>query len=706
MAVQPVIHATEVRPGSLILFDGRHCKLRGFERCTDGLVSVLDFGGELLRVPAADMFATVRLNGPPTEPDRLEMPDSSVWHALSAQERERLERRARHLLLAETGSERGLPELDRVEGILDPRYDPRTVSRHDRVTQLSKDLRAAGESSSSTATLYRQLDQFTRAGILGLIHGNRHIRLGAAGVEADVRDALQEFLDRQPSKAKVNLKVLAALAHTHLIECGFTPDFGARTLAGILGEMTRGKALHREAKSRDNRSDIVGRTYSPLPADRPGQSVLIDATATTMHPWFPHVGTAEAYILTAIDVYTRMVVALRVLAGPPNSRDVAMLLWDMGRPQVTRAGWPYEFQLIRGLPRLVAVTTRSSSIQSTRPKPVGTKLGVRPAFVVMDHGRENESLHVLSAAARNGVTLIYCPPGGPWAKGIVESVHRAIDQVQALFLESGYKGASVANHPKRAEKSARLTIGDLQDALWSYFLGVYNNTEHTGLRNSRNPAIRSTPQQTLEEYLLTVGEIAIPTDPWRVIDFLSSEPRSLQDYGINLNGLVYQSDDLMDIASLVQPGVAAKPHFLDVRYDRYDLSRVFVQHPITRAWLTVPVVIPGGSTAAPFSEALLQAAIRRTEAGARGLTPTERLRALSQIQLDFSRGIYADVREKREAAFEAARRDAHAHDLEDAPAEYRGLVAGRTQPPDDDPDAPEDIVDLTQYGYLSERTSE
>ena len=699
MALPMVTSSTEVRPGSLLLLDGRHCKFRGFERAESGLVAVLDLGGELTRIPVESFFERVTLSGTDAAPpDRIQFPPGSVWYALDPAERGRIEERGRLLLLVETGSTRGLPELDRVEGRLDPRYDPQSTTRRQRVANLSGDLRTSGEKSWSPANIYRQLKAFNEQGLLGLVHGSRRIPLGASGLDPDMREALQEFLNRQPVNARINHHTLAALAHAHLAECGFQPDFGASQLEAILSEMTRGLALHREAKSRDNRSDIVGRTFNSLPADRPGQSILIDATVTTMHPWFPHVGVAEAYILTAIDVYTRMVVALRVLAGPPNSRDVAMLLWDMGRPAVTRAGWPYEYQLIRGLPRFAAVTVDSRGCTATPPA-IGKKLGVRPAFVVMDHGRENESVHVISAAARNNITLVYCPPGSPWAKGIVESVHRAIDQVQALFLEAGYKGASVANHPKNAHRGAQLSVGDLHDALWSYFLGIYNKAEHGGLRDPRNPRLRSTPNQTLEEYLLTVGEVRLPTDPWRAIDFLSSEARLLQDYGVNLNGLVYQSDELMDLATFVQPGIASQGHLIEVRYDRYDLSRVFVQHPASLHWLTVPLRTPGGNTVAPFSEALLQAAIQRTEAGERGLSPTERLQALAALRLDHSRGIYANAREKRTAAFEAARRDAHAHDLEDAPPEYRALVAGGARQDGGDGD---ELIDLTPYGRREE----
>lgn len=688
-----------LRPGGLVDLDGVIHRMVRFERGPAGMEVVFTVANELVRLTLSEVYQRVRPTTMPQVrvPDRLELPTSWIWHALNEAERQRLERRARDLLELRSGSRRGLAELDRLEGLLDPRYDPTITTLGERVAHKSRELRARGEFPSSESQLYRQLSMFDQDGVLGLVHRNRRIPLGVAELPDDVREVLQEFVAEQPDRPRVDNTVLAALAQARLWDTGFEVSFTADEMARLLGELTRGQALHREAKSRRNRTRDVGRTYGSLTASRPGELVQIDATETTMHPWFPRVGRAKAYILSGIDVYTRMVVACRVVANAPSSRDVAMLLWDMGRPQVTRAGWPYQYQLVRGLPRFVTLTAGSSGLRVTRPAVIGTKLGIRPSFVVMDHGRENESLHLLSAAARNGINLIYCPPAAGWAKGIVESLHRVLDQVQSLFLGAGYKGASVANHPKDNAGEVCLTMGDLHDALWSAFLGVYNNTEHHGLTDPLNPALRATPNQILENYLTVVGEVPVPTDPWRVIDFLSSEPRRLEDYGINLHGLVYQSDELMDLRQFVQPGLGRPGHLMDVRYDRYDLSRVFVQHPVTRQWLSVPVGSGVGRTMAPFGEALLHEAITRDDR-ARGYTATQRLDALARLSMAWSRGVFADRRQQRQADFEASRREAWAKDLEDSPLEYRSLI-GRLDitTTDDDPEADEEYMDLSAY---------
>lgn len=689
-----------IQRGDVVRVDHSVARVVDFQRGPQGLSVVMDVNGELRSLDLRDFLESAEvLSTPAQRPDALALPTAWLWHSLEPNEREALNTRARDLLQVITGSRRGLPELDCVEGNLDPRYDPAQTTQLDRMRRMSEDLKARGSAPWSVSQLYRQAADFQRDGMLGLIHGNRRVPLGMPDLPDDVRVALESFLEEQPTRPRVEHGVLAALAQARLWEAGININFTADELETILGELTRGRALHREAKSRRNRTAVVGRSYGSLMASRPGEIVQVDATETTMHPWFPHVGRAKAYILTGIDVYTRMVVACRVVANVPCSRDVAMLLWDMGRPQITRAGWPFEYQLIRGLPRFVAIAGGPEGARIRPPDPLGGKLGCQPTFVVLDHGRENESLHLINAAVRNGINLIYCPPGAGWTKGIVESVHRVIDTVQSLFLDSGYKGASVANHPRQADGQECLTVGDLQDALWSFFLTTYNNTEHTGLRDPLNPALRPTPQQVLENYLTVMGSVALPTDPWRVVDFLSSEPRKLEDYGINLNGLVYQSDELMDLHSVVQPGIGRAGHLIDVRFDRYDLSRVFVQHPLTRQWLCVPLAGGAGRTVAPLGEALFQAAVASADAGRRGLTETQRVQALAELAMAWSRGVFEDRRQQRLAAFEATRRQSWAHDLEDATPQYRALVGGVHPVHFDEPDEEEeDVVDLTEFG--------
>lgn len=137
---------------------------------------------------------------------------------------------------------------------------------------MSEDLKARGSAPWSVSQLYRQAADFQRDGMLGLIHGNRRVPLGLPDLPDDVRVALESFLEEQPTRPRVEHGVLAALAQARLWEAGININFTADELETILGELTRGRALHREAKSRRNRTAVVGRSYGSLMASRPGRS--------------------------------------------------------------------------------------------------------------------------------------------------------------------------------------------------------------------------------------------------------------------------------------------------------------------------------------------------------------------------------------------------------------------------------------------------
>lgn len=201
-------------------------------------------------------------------------------------------------------------------------------------------------------------------------------------------------------------------------------------------------------------------TYGRRQVSRPGEIIQVDGTDTTIHVWDPRLGWAKATILSAIDVFTRCIVALRVVLGKPTSRDVAMLVCDMGRPVVTRSGWPYELVHHHGMPRLLSIVkdvigptasgTGGQGLELIGPKPT-----VWPSAIVMDHGKEFDSLHLMSVCARAGIDVVFCPPRQARAKGTVEALHNGYREIESLV--AGFKGSHVGNHPKGAEDRAFLT---------------------------------------------------------------------------------------------------------------------------------------------------------------------------------------------------------------------------------------------------------
>ena len=132
--------------------------------------------------------------------------------------------------------------------------------------------------------------------------------------------------------------------------------------------------MHHSAKTRRTEASRPVVVYGTQRVSRPGELVQVDATPTTVAILGPHGVLVPAVILSAIDIYTRFFVALRVCVNAVTSRDVCALIAQMGRPTVTRAGHPYELEYWHGIPKLVAINDHCQSVIIAADKSVKYEL--------------------------------------------------------------------------------------------------------------------------------------------------------------------------------------------------------------------------------------------------------------------------------------------------------------------------------------------
>lgn len=664
-----------VGPGRVIRVDGRISRFVRFTQDQGDLRAVVEFPDEsTLTMPFAEFCTHTTTITKPTTVDGLDVADMVEWNQLPEPARAHVIDLARDLLEIRTGSRRGTPELDRDAGVLNPAYDPQLTSQDDRVRLKAAERLSKGLRPSSRSGLLRRLRDFGTGDLTALVHKNRRPVTNATTLPPEAMVVLRDFLAGRQDEARVPDSVLASMARAELVTRGHDIQMGAATWARTVGEAARGLGLHRPARSQLNRRDTPGVAFGRLTVSRPGELIHIDATPSNTHCWFPTIGWARVTILTAIDVYDRDIVALRVVPGAVTSREVSLLLWDIGRPNITKAGWPFERVSWHGVPRLANIVAGPDAQVRINPaEQIGTKAARTPTTVVLDFGAENRSLHLMSAAARNGIGIIYCPPGAPHTKGIVEAWHNSLDAAQAAL--PGYKGANPLNHPRLAELGSVLTAGDLHDALWTWVLTVYRHRPHAGLFDPANPGLESSPADIYERYLTHGGAISFPTDPWRMLDFLSNKTLLLQDYGLNLHYRHYNSDALQDLRCTIQRGPGARAVKLTVFYDRSDISRVYLKHPVDQTWMMIPRTDPDRLTMPPCTEILHHAAVVQALRGdRRSLTASEVQLAEMKLYLEWSKGTFEDRKAQRMAALEATRAAMHAHDLESATDEYVSLA--------------------------------
>ena len=657
-----------------VLHDGaRTVMVRGFGRDGTGALTVeIEADGVLERIAFAELCRNTSTLVPlslapehePTSPDWIALPEEARRQALQA---------ARHLRQVLTGSPDGNPERARLVGVVDARYDPERVELRDRIRAKSEELRAAGVRGFSEASIYRKLAGFSENGLLFLIDDRASKRVDPlTAVDPAVVDVARQVIADRASSAQLSARKLNALVR-HAVEDAKL-QAPARELNSVVRELTRGHAMHRTARSRSTHTNRPVGLQGRLIATRPGEVVQIDATPSNVHAWFPDYGWGPATILTAIDVYTRQIVALRVVPGALTTRDSALLLWDACRAEVSAAGWPWKLRRWHGMPTLVCIDSDQTRlpIEPDDKRRIGSKTALLPSMVVIDHGSEFDAEHFQSVCARNGIDVLFSRPRTPTDKGVVESWHYTLDQ--ALRTVPGYKGANPMDHAAGVEGDAVLTCADLQDMLWAWILTVYHDTPHSGLRDQSQPAISVSPNMMFDRFVAVGGHIDVPRDPYCVIGFLSAEQRLVQDDGIHVHNRTYVSEDLLALRPRMQRGVGAPPRALTVYYDRWDLSRVFLKHPTEQRWVCVPMAVPGGAAVSPFSDALARHAMREHLRGTRPASTDELIAREQQLLANWNAGEYADRRDRRIAALEHERQTSYARDIADWSQEMRDLA--------------------------------
>lgn len=659
-------------PGTELTDGTRRFRITNFVRdAASGVQAVIDVDGSSERIAFSDLcLHSPRLAS--ASPTELLEPCDAEWRALPEDVRRRVIDLARHLTQIDTGSPDGNFERAVLLGRVDPRYDPRTTTLSERVRAKSIELTALGRRGASVRTLRRQIEGFRRHGHIALADGRwgkRRNPLDRADPEAV--GVLRELMVSRLPGAGISQRNLLNLARVQLRSAGHV-DFAAhRSLGAVVGELTRGLAFQRPSRSRDTHTNRPDGPYGRLIVTRPGEVVQIDATPSNVHCWFPDEGWMRATILTAIDCYTRQILALRVVPGAISARDSCLLLWDVTQPQVPRLGAPFELARWHGVPSRVVIDVDQTRLPNEPA--IGTKPSHLPSVVVIDHGAEFDSVAFQSACMRNEIDVIFARPGQATDKAIVESWHKTLDH--ALMVLPGYKGANPQNHPRDAERDAALTCADLHDMLWTWILTVYHERAHDGLRSRSNPAILMSPNMTFDLFIERGGYLEVPHDPFRRLAFLPCDTRLLQDHGIRVLNHVYNSAELIALRPLVQRGVGVKAIELTVYYDPWDMTRIYVRHPRDQSWVCVPLAHPTHQVIAPFSDIITRAAIESTIDGSRApLAGDELLHRELAVIAAWNAGNFAGTKQQRQHAAERARQQLLAGEVDNWPDELRSLA--------------------------------
>ncbi|MGO9154455.1 transposase [Mycobacterium sp.] len=468
--------------------------------------------------------------------ESTEYPPSVKWAAVSEQDRRDARDRAPHVREVLTGYRSGsaataLP------------HEP--LSCYKSTAPKMKRLAAkAKELGRGIRTIERWVSDYEAEGEVGLLSANAvRSALGSkkfALFEQTASDIMREYTDL--SKPTMDLVI-------HHAEARLNATYGKgavqlpspATAYRILERLELTQPLFRQSTKRIR--DIAARPdrpYGKLHPTRPGEYLLMDTTPLDVFAMDPDTLQWVGVELTvSMDWYSRCITGVG-LTPTTKSIDVAAVLYQSFRPVPAGPDWPAEAVWPpHGVPRSVLVEKQALHPDSG----FASTPAIVPDTLVVDHGKIYVSEQVTSTCRQLGISIQPARVRVGYDKGPVERFFRTIRQG---FLQElpGYKGPDVYSRGVAPEQDAFFFLDELEALLREWIAAVYHNRPHDGVGEVGLWKLGMSPAQMFEHGIARAGYIEAPRDPDFAYNFLKVAWRTIQPYGVEIDGRIYRGPGL------------------------------------------------------------------------------------------------------------------------------------------------------------------
>ena len=204
-----------------------------------------------------------------------------------------------------------------------------------------------------------------------------------------------------------------------------------------------------------------------------------------------------------------------------------------------------------------------------------------PEKIVCDRGSDLTSKDLEDAAFQLGIELDFAPPRTPHFKGTVESF---FDTLNDLLLAS-LPGRTFRSWERRADyqpdDGPLMPYETLLEIVHLHLVDVYSQSQHPTAGKTR-----------LEVWQESAAEFppCLPASPDDLVVLLAKRvERNLSARGIEVGGMFYLSDELMALRAELAANNLSSDH-LQVRYNPWDLGKIWVLNPIDKRYLPAEAV--------------------------------------------------------------------------------------------------------------------
>ncbi|WP_280494877.1 transposase [Nocardia farcinica] len=514
------------------------------------------------------------------------------------------------------------------EGEPRPEYAP-GVSLQQRYSAKSAEL------SVSVRTLEYWVAAYRERGEAGLVDDrNRTGRRSSIDPrwDAAVRAEIAETVSAStPTRSALLMRVAARLEREYGPGVvALPPRTSAYRRLDALAKGTN--AVSGSAKARRSIAQRPAGVYGRLRATRPGEYLILDTQDLDVFAMEPVTCRwVRTQLTVAQDLFDRQIVGLKVTPVSTKAFDVAGVLFEAvtgrgsGRPALGPA---------HGLPDHLVFTEDDAPAEVWCP----------PETLVIDRGKAFLSAHVIGVCARLGISIQPAQPHKPTDKPTVERFFRTMREGLIQHLPA-YKGPDIHSRGADLEERAFLFVNELEDVIRDWIVSVYHRDVHHGLAVAQWPDLGLSPNDMFAVGVAKSGLLRIPAAPELVFEFLRVAWRTIQHYGVEIDGRRYNGPALDGYRNATSSygGVAAGKWPIRVNDD--DVRAVYFHDPADGGWHEL--VWEHSATLNTAFSAEAAAYARRLAAHADRFTdPNE---ALAQVLARWSSGEVLDRRERRMA---------------------------------------------------------
>ena len=473
-----------------------------------------------------------------------------------------------------------------------------------------------------------------------------------------------------PTRSAVLLRVAARLEQIHGKGVVSVPS--KATAYRRLAELSKGtNAVSGSAKGRRSIADSPAGTYGRLRATRPGEYLILDTQDLDVYAMEPVTCRwVKAQLTVAQDLFDRQIVGLKVTPVSTKALDVAGVLFEA---VTTRGSGRSVLAPPHGLPDWLVFTENDAGERAWCP----------PETLVVDHGQAFLSAHVIGVCAELGISIQPAQPYKPTDKPTVERFFKSLREGLIQHLPA-YKGPDLHSRGAAIESQAFLFLHELEDVIRDWIVSVHHTRKHGGLAVAEWPRLSLSPNEMFELGLAKAGMLRLPASPEMAFKFYRPAWRTIQHYGVEVDGLRYNGPGLDGHHNETSPYGGVHAGKWPIRVNEDEARAVYFQEPEDGSWHRLDWE-HAEMLNTPFSR---EGARHARVLAARSEGSIDPVTALTEVLERWSTGQVLDRRERRMSARLSAERAGISLSEEPAsdpiprvPAPVGGDIAG-----DDDTD--------------------